>query len=39
MVADDEVSLGHFGDVLIRYGQEKSVAVEAYNGIRSALEQ
>lgn len=38
-VADDEVSLGRFGDTLIRCGQEKSVAVEAYNGVRTALEQ
>jgi len=38
-VADDEVSLGRIGDALIRCGQEKSVAVEAYNGVRAALEQ
>ncbi len=38
-VADDEVSLGRVGDALIQCGQEKSVAVEAYNGVRAALVQ
>jgi hypothetical protein len=38
-VADDEISLGRVGDALIQCGQEKAVAVEAYNGVRGSLAQ
>ena len=36
-VADDEVSLGRIGSALILCGEQKSLAVDAYNGARAAL--
>lgn len=38
-VANDEISLGRIGDALIQCGQEKAIAVKAYNGVLRVLVQ
>lgn len=36
-VGSDEIRMGRLGDALIECGAEKDIAVEAYNGVRVAL--
>lgn len=36
-VGSDELRMGRLGDALLECGAEKDIAVEAYNGVREAL--